>query len=124
MTHPPEWPIGEPCPVCGSPDILECELRINADKIQMGWECRECGHATTWTARPDTDKGHVIERRIVEHMPLHAITALYGERGLRERFATETARLGDPTGRRKIKQALQLAGRLHAIDHRQTTASA
>jgi hypothetical protein len=119
MTHPPEWPIGEPCPVCGSPDILECELRINADKIQMGWECRECGHATTWTARPDTDEGHVIERRIVEHMPLHAITALYGERGLRERFATETARLGDPAGRRKIKQALQLAGRLHAIDHRQ-----
>ena len=52
-------------------------------------------------------------------MPLHAITALYGERGLRERFATETARLGDPTGRRKIKQALQLAGRLHALDHRQ-----
>jgi hypothetical protein len=119
MTHPPEWPIGEPCPVCGSPDILECELRINADKIQMGWECRECGHATTWTARPDTDEGHVIERRIVEHMPLHAITALYGERGLRERFATETARLGDSTGRRKIKQALQFAGRLHAIDHRQ-----
>jgi hypothetical protein len=119
MTQPPEWPLGEPCPVCGSPDILECELRIGADKIQMGWECRECGHSTTWTARPDTDEGHVIERRIVEHMPLHAITALYGERGLRERFATETARLGDPTGRRKIKQALQLAGRLHALDHRQ-----
>jgi HD domain len=119
MTHPPEWPLGEPCPVCGSPDILECELRIGADKIQMGWECRECGHSATWTARPDTDEGHVIERRIVEHMPLHAITALYGERGLRERFATETARLGDPPGRRKIKQALQLAGRLHALDHRQ-----
>jgi hypothetical protein len=119
MTHPPEWPIGEPCPVCGSPDILECELRIGADKIQMGWECRECGHSTTWTARPDTDEGHVIERRIVEQMPLHAITALYGERGLRERFATETARLGDPAGRRKIKQALQLAGRLHSLDHRQ-----
>jgi hypothetical protein len=119
MTHPPDWPLGEPCPVCGSPDVLECKLRIGADKIQMGWECRECGHSTTWTARPDTDEGHVIERRIVEHMPLHAITALYGERGLRERFATETARLGDPAGRRKIKQALQLAGRLHALDHRQ-----
>ena len=52
-------------------------------------------------------------------MPLHAITALYGERGLRERFATETARLGDRVDRRKIKQALQLAGRLHALDHRQ-----
>ena len=87
MTHPPDWPLGEPCPVCGSPDILECELRIAADKIHMGWDCRECGHSTTWTARPDADEGHVIERRIVEHMPLHAITALYGERGLRERFA-------------------------------------
>ena len=101
MTHPPEWLIGEPCPVCGSPDILECELRINADKIEMGWECRECGYSTTWTADADNDEGHMIERRIVEQMPLHAITALYGERGLRERFAAETARLGDSTGRRK-----------------------
>lgn len=119
MTHPPDWPLGEPCPVCGSPDILECELRIGADKIEMSWECRECGHSTTWTARPDADEGHAIERRIVEHMPLHAITAIYGERGLRERFATETARLGDPAGRRKIKKALQLAGHLHSLDHRQ-----
>jgi HD domain len=119
MTHPPEWPIGEPCPVCGSPDILECELRINADKIEMSWECRECGHSVTWTAPPDIDEGHMIERRIVEHMPLHAITALYGERGLRERFAAESARLCDSAGRRKVKQALQLAGRLHSLDHRQ-----
>lgn len=119
MTHPPEWLIGEPCPVCGSPDILECELWIGADKIEMGWECHECGHSVTWTARPDADEGHLIERRIVEHMPLHAITALYGERGLRERFATETSRHCDKTGRRKVKQALQLAGRLHSLDHRQ-----
>jgi hypothetical protein len=119
VTRPPEWLIGEPCPVCGSPDILECQLRIGADKIEMSWECGDCGHSVTWTARTDTDEGHVIERRIVEHMPLHAITSLYGERGLRERFATETARLGDPAGRRKTKQALQLAGRLHALDHRQ-----
>jgi hypothetical protein len=119
MTHPLEWPIGEPCPVYGSPDILECELRIGADKIEMAWECRDCGHSTSWTARPDTDEGHVIERRIVEHMPLHAITALYGERGLRERFATETNRICDPAGRRKVKQTLQLAGRLHSLDHRQ-----
>ena len=119
MTHPPEWLTGEPCPVCGSPDILECQLRIGADKIEMSWECTECGPATTWTARSDADEGHLLERRIVEHMPLHAITTVYGERGLRERFATETARLDDPAGRRKIKQALQLAGRLHALDHRQ-----
>jgi hypothetical protein len=119
VTHPPEWLIGEPCPVCGSPDVLECQLHIGADKIEMGWECGHCGHSVTWTARPDTDEGHVIERRIVEHMPLHAITSLYGERGLRERFAAKTARFGDSAGRRKIKQALQLAGRLRALDHRQ-----
>ena len=119
MTHLPEWPTGEPCPVCGSPDILECELRINADKIEMSWECRECGHAVTWAAPPGIDEGHMIERRIVEHMPLHAITALYGERGLRERFAAETTRLCDSSGRRKVKQALQLAERLHSLDHRQ-----
>ena len=119
MSHLSEWLIGEPCPECGSPDILECELRIAADHIRMGWKCHEGGHSATWTARPDADEGHIIERRIVEQMPLHAITALYGERGLRERFATETARLCDPAGRRKVKQALQLAGRLHSLDHRQ-----
>jgi hypothetical protein len=119
MTHPPQWMIGEPCPVCGSPDILECELRIGIDQIRMGWECRECGHSVSWTARRDADQAHLIERRIVERMPLHAITALYGERGLRERFAVETARLGDPSGRRKVKEALRLAGRLHSLDHRQ-----
>jgi integrase len=91
VTHPPEWLIGEPCPVCGSPDILECQLRIGADKIEMGWECGDCGHSVTWTARTDTDEGHVIERRIVEHMPLHAITSLYGER------------LAQKSGVRKIK---------------------
>jgi hypothetical protein len=121
MTHPPEWLIGEPCPVCGSPDILERQLRIGANKIELGWECRDCGHSVTWAAPTDADEGHLIERRIVEHMPLHAITTVYGERGLRERFATETARLCDPSGCRKIKQALQLAGR--AYTHK-TTASA
>lgn len=119
MTYTPEWMTGEPCPKCGSPDILECELRIAASQIQMGWGCRDCGHSTTWTTPTDIGEGHTIERRIVDVMPLHAITALYGERGLRERFATETAQFGDAAGRRKIKQALQLAGRLHSLDHRQ-----
>jgi hypothetical protein len=119
MTHPPEWLTGEPCPVCGSPDILECDLRIAADTIELGWECVECGHSVTWSAPADADEGHLTERRIVEHMPLHAISIVYGERGLRERFALETARHCDPSGRRQVKQALQLAGRLHAQDHRQ-----
>ncbi len=119
MTRLPEWMIGEPCPSCGSPDILDCELRIGAGQIQMGWECRDCGHSATWTTPTDADEGHLIERRIVDVMPLHAITAIYGERGLRERFASETGQLGDALGRRKVKQALQLAGRLHSLDHRQ-----
>jgi hypothetical protein len=41
MTRPPDWMIGEPCPTCGSPDILECELRIGVGQINMGWECRD-----------------------------------------------------------------------------------
>jgi hypothetical protein len=110
---------GEPCPSCGSPDILECDLRIGTDQIQMGWQCRDCGHSASWATPTDVDEGQAVERRIVDVMPLHAITVLYGERGLRERFATETARLGDTASRRKTKQALQLAGQLHALDHRQ-----
>ena len=36
------------------------------------------------------------ERRLLAAMPLHAITALHGEPGLRERFAIETAGLPAP----------------------------
>src|SRR5215831_1789964 len=119
MTHPPHWTSEEPCPTCGSLDILECEVRISAEQIRMGWECRDCGHSATWITSSDTYASRDVERRIVVVMPLHAITALYGERGLRERFATETARLADTASRRKVKHALQLAGRLHSLDHRQ-----
>ena len=34
------------------------------------------------------------ERRLLATMPLHAITALHGEAGLRERFALEIAGFG------------------------------
>ena len=119
MTYTPVRTIDEPCPSCGSPDIAECEIRVCADQISIGWECRDCGHSMTWKTQPEDHASHIVERRIVEVMPLHAITALYGERGLRERFAAETARFGDVAGRRKAKRALQLAGRLHALDHRQ-----
>ena len=59
------------------------------------------------------------EQRIIAMMPLHAITALYGEQGLRTRLAMEIARLDDTASQRKIAEALQLAGRLHAADRRQ-----
>jgi (p)ppGpp synthase/HD superfamily hydrolase len=67
-------------------------------------------HPPGWTAG---------ERKLLSVMPLHAITTMYGEQGLRERFALEVARLADPAGRRQVKRALRLAARLHASSHRQ-----
>jgi len=61
----------------------------------------------------DSDK-----QRLLAAMPLHAITARYGETGLRERFALETAGFPEPD-RRRLDQALELAARLHAADRRQ-----
>ena len=59
------------------------------------------------------------EQQILTVMPLHAISAVYGEQGLRARLAIETARLGDAPGRQKVSDALDLAGRLHSADRRQ-----
>jgi hypothetical protein len=53
------------------------------------------------------------ERRLLVTMPLHAITALHGEAGLRERFAMETASFAD-AGRLWVERALELAARLPA----------
>lgn len=50
-------------------------------------------------------------------MPLHAITEVYGEQGLRERFALELQEL-PPDDRQQLEEALELAARLHADDHR------
>jgi hypothetical protein len=58
------------------------------------------------------------ERRLLATMPLHAITALHGEAGLRERFAIEIAPL-PAEDRARIGRALDLAARLHAGDRRQ-----
>ena len=61
----------------------------------------------------DTDN-----QRSLAAMPLHAITARYGEAGLRERFAIETAAFPEPD-RRRLERALEVAARLHAADRRQ-----
>jgi (p)ppGpp synthase/HD superfamily hydrolase len=50
-------------------------------------------------------------------MPLHAITEVYGEAGLRERFSLELLAFS-PDDRRELEQALELAARLHADDRR------
>ena len=51
-------------------------------------------------------------------MPLHAITATYGEEGLRDRFTAEIASFPDRE-RRRLAEALALAAELHATDRRQ-----
>ena len=58
------------------------------------------------------------ERRLLAAMPLHAITTLHGEAGLRERFAIEIASFPDGD-RLRTERALELATRLHAGDRRQ-----
>ena len=51
-------------------------------------------------------------------MPLHAITALHGETGLRERLAMEIEVFARDDQDR-IRRALDLAARLHVSDRRQ-----
>ena len=119
MTHPAGWTAEEPCPSCGSWDITEYEIRVGSGEIRMGWECRDCGHLATWTTRAGARASRADDRHPLSVMPLHAVTTVYGEEGLRERFALETARLADPAGRAHVERALELAARLHADDRRQ-----
>src|ERR1035438_525370 len=58
------------------------------------------------------------ERRLLAAPPLHAITALDGEAGLRERFAIEIASFPG-ADRQRLERALDLAAALHAADRRQ-----
>jgi HD domain-containing protein len=58
------------------------------------------------------------ERSLLAGMPLHTITEVYGEAGLRERLAAEIEGFA-PAGRVRAEQALELAARLHAADRRQ-----
>ena len=54
----------------------------------------------------------LAERRLLAGMPLHAITSVHGEAGLRERLAMEIA--GFPAADRdRARDALALASRLH-----------
>jgi hypothetical protein len=59
------------------------------------------------------------EPQVLAAMPLHAITAVYGEEGLRERFRLEIERFADDE-RQRIEEALALAAELHSGDRRQS----
>lgn len=58
------------------------------------------------------------QRRLLATMPLHAITATYGETGLRERFAVEIESFPEDE-RNRLDRALDLASRLHSGDRRE-----
>jgi hypothetical protein len=68
--------------------------------------------------RGDSGEMSTGERRLLAAMPLHAITALHGKSGLRERFAIEIAEFSDGD-RLRCQRALELAAQLHAGDRRQ-----
>src|SRR5258706_14900256 len=55
--------------------------------------------------------------QLVLTMPLHAITEMYGEEGLRQRFALEIAGLHDDSCQ-QLEDALALASQLHRDDRR------
>jgi hypothetical protein len=56
-------------------------------------------------------------RRTLATMPMHAITEVYGERGLRDRFALEIEGFAE-VERVRLDRALRLASRLHARQRR------
>jgi hypothetical protein len=58
------------------------------------------------------------ELRLLAGMPLHAISSVHGEAGLRERMAMEIARF-PAADRGRAQDALTLASRLDAADRRQ-----
>jgi hypothetical protein len=58
------------------------------------------------------------ERQLIAGMPLHAITSVHGETGLRERLLMEIGQFSS-ADRSRAEDALALASRLHARDLRQ-----
>jgi HD domain len=58
------------------------------------------------------------ERRLLAAMPLHTITTLHGEAGLRERFAIDIASF-PVVDRARCERALEVAAWLHASDRLQ-----
>ena len=61
---------------------------------------------------------NAAETRLLTQMPLHAITSVHGEAGLRERLLMEIAQF-PAADRARIGDALALGSRLHMRDRRQ-----
>ena len=73
---------------------------------------------TTKMAADAAARLDVAERRLLAGMPLHAITSVHGEAGLRERLLVEIAQFTAADCAR-AGDALALASRMHARDRRQ-----
>lgn len=90
-----EQPCGEECELdginwCpGMPNHGRPPRWIREARARRGAERRACaaGPPDVWSTGP---------QRLLLAMPLHAITATYGEQGLRERFAAEIAWMPEP----------------------------
>jgi hypothetical protein len=77
--------------------------------------------ATDGTAKPASDAATTLgaaERRLLAQMPLHAVTSVHGQAGLRERLLIEIAQF-PAADRARAGDALAQASRLHARDRRQ-----
>ena len=77
--------------------------------------------AADQTAKLTPDPGMQLspaERRLLAGMPLHAITSVHGQAGLRERLLMEIAQ-SPVADRGRVQDALAMASRLHAADRRQ-----
>jgi hypothetical protein len=73
---------------------------------------------TTKPASNAATRLDAAERRLLAAMPLHAITSVHGEAGLRERLLAEIAQF-PAADRARAGDALALASRLHARDRGQ-----
>ena len=108
------------------PVAQACDRVLGADgELVRSWQAADRerrnagGPGTAAAAASGSGPVEEMDLRLVSVMPLHAVTAMYGEQGLRARFAAEMARFPDPAGREQAARALQLAGDLHAADRRQ-----
>jgi hypothetical protein len=83
------------------------------------WREAAMAAGSTEDPRPGTAASlSAAELRLLPTMPLHAITSVHGEAGLRERLLLEIARF-PVTDRARIEGVLALASRLHQHDRRQ-----
>jgi hypothetical protein len=90
------WIVTRPANPCGQD---ETEATVVTD-------------GTTKPASEAATRLDATERRLVASMPLHAVTSVHGEAGLRERLLIEIAQF-PAADRARIGAALALASRLH-----------